>query len=169
MNAIATRAREVAAHFESKKDALRQTQDGLWKITFTTAEIPPWLLQASMGTRLMVAVALIGDDEQPIAPAEQRETAPRTPDPEKSAKAKLSYLDKNEMQRASVRSGILCRDPIFQAHLETPDADACAERLREMLGGSRSRIGTDEETYRIFLSIETDFRAATNQIAERRG
>lgn len=117
------------------------------------------------GEEIAVALARL------ITPlAEQRETPQdQYARAERSAKAKLSYLDKSEMQRAATRAAMLCRDVIFQAHLETPDADACAERLREMLGGSRSRIGTDEETYRIYLGIETDYRAATNQIAERRG
>lgn len=76
MNAIAAKARAAAATFEAKKDGLRQTQDGLWKLTLTVIDLPSWLLTASMGTRLQVAVVEIADDETPVEHAKGDDLTP---------------------------------------------------------------------------------------------
>lgn len=53
---------------EVKKDGLRQTQDGTWKLSLTVHpnDMSVALMQADMGTRFMCAMAQIGDDEQPV-------------------------------------------------------------------------------------------------------
>ncbi|MGI9297059.1 MAG: hypothetical protein ACR2QC_04075 [Gammaproteobacteria bacterium] len=55
---------------EVKKDGLRQTQDGLWKLTVTVHpnDMETSLLEAPMGTRYMMAMVQIGDDERPVKP-----------------------------------------------------------------------------------------------------
>ena len=68
MNSIATAARVAALPMEAKKDSLRQTQDGLWKVTFTVKaeDMHTAILNAPMGTRYLLAAVEIGDDEQPV-------------------------------------------------------------------------------------------------------
>ena len=84
---------------ECKKDGLQQRQDGTWKLTLTVngedmENAISTLGRAAMGTRYMVALAQIGDDEQPVQP-----------EPPKKVKPPMT-----EAQRA----GMLCADPVFQ-------------------------------------------------------
>lgn len=69
---------ENAFRFESKKDSLRQTQDGLWKVTFTVqaSDMPQGLLMAAMGTRFMLAACEIGDDETPVQQPDEAKATP---------------------------------------------------------------------------------------------
>lgn len=64
----ASRAREASMGFEAKKDRLAQTQDGLWKVTFTVKaeDMPHGILNAAMGQRFMIAAVAIGDNEEPV-------------------------------------------------------------------------------------------------------
>jgi len=58
-----------AEHCEAKKHAYRQTQDGV-VVSFVLHpnEVPEGLATAALGTRYMLAVVEIGDDEQPKKP-----------------------------------------------------------------------------------------------------
>ena len=58
-----------STHFEAKKHAYRQTQDGV-VISFVVHpnDLNAALAVAPLGTRYMVAVAQIGDDDQPVPP-----------------------------------------------------------------------------------------------------
>ncbi len=140
MNAIAAKARTAASHLEVKKDSLRQTQDGLWKITLTAAELPAWLLAASMGTRMVCALVQIGDDEQPVAPEVQ---PVKTPKPFASLPA-------------ATQAGIVCADPVFwrflrQEQLGTgpvADENAAAAEVRRLCGvKSRAELTTDPKAH----------------------
>ena len=64
----ASQAREASMGFEAKKDRLSQTQDGLWKVTFTVKpeDMQTAILNASMGTRYMLAAVEIGDNEEAV-------------------------------------------------------------------------------------------------------
>jgi hypothetical protein len=65
---VADTARALAVNFEAKKDSLAQRQSGEWKLAFTVqaGDVPTELLTAPMGTRYMVALVEIGDDESPV-------------------------------------------------------------------------------------------------------
>lgn len=65
---------------EVKKDGLRQTQDGLWKLTVTVHpnDMETSLLEAPMGTRYMMAMVQIGDDEKPVEPKKRLRDEPRS-------------------------------------------------------------------------------------------
>jgi hypothetical protein len=66
MNNPATKARESSLHCEAKKHAYRQTQDGV-VVSFVLhpQEVPDGLATASLGTRYMLAMVEIGDNEEP--------------------------------------------------------------------------------------------------------
>ena len=68
MNAIAETARQNALQIEAKKDGLSQMQSGEWtlKLKIHANDIPTPLLTATMGTRYMLAMVEIGDDEEPV-------------------------------------------------------------------------------------------------------
>lgn len=68
MNAIAETARQNAMQIEAKKDGLSQMQSGEWtlRLKLHADEIPTPLLKATMGTRYMLAMVEIGDNEEPM-------------------------------------------------------------------------------------------------------
>lgn len=95
--------RDNAMHCEAKKHAFRQTQDGV-VVSFVLhpQEVPNELALAALGTRFMLALVEIGDDEQPKAPA----SAPAEKQPQNWHDMKLSQ-----------QAGVLCNDPAFQKFL----------------------------------------------------
>ncbi len=95
--------RDNAMHCEAKKHAFRQTQDGV-VVSFVLhpQEVPNELALAALGTRFMLALVEIGDDEQPKAPAKKPEKAPAEKQPQNWHDMKLSQ-----------QAGVLCNDPVF--------------------------------------------------------
>lgn len=67
----------MTAHFEAKKHAYRQTQDGI-VVSFVVHpnDISSALAVAPLGTRYMVAFAEIGDDGKPVTPENSPHAAP---------------------------------------------------------------------------------------------
>lgn len=61
-----TIARAAALHVEAKKHGYRQTQDGV-VVSFVLhpQEIPDALATAALGTRYMLAMVEIGDNDEP--------------------------------------------------------------------------------------------------------
>lgn len=125
----AERAVRNAIPLEIKKDAMRQTQSGDWKITFTVqaADMDQRLTSAAMGTRFQAALVEIDDNEQP------------------KEKARLDW---REVQPAA-QAGIRCAEPAFRKFLaveygiNTSTAQEAAEAVRNICGvNSRSEFST---------------------------
>jgi len=159
-----------ASHFEAKKDGLQQKQDGCWKFTVTVHpnDMPPWLLQTAMGTRLMLAAVEIGDNEEPVPHDEQSTSA--------ILKPKRRF---GEMSRAQ-QAGILCNDPTFQDWIRTHgdaidvSAEECAldwcARCVRWICGVNSRVNLDiyADAGQLWDNLVTSYRADTGQTAEER-
>ena len=135
---------------EVKKDGLRQTQDGLWKLTLTVHpdDFPQSMAMAPMGTRYMVGYAEIGDDDQPVT--EPTKARPKEEDPGK---------------RAVTRAVLLCKEKSFQEWLgpnmsaRDDAADWAAKYVRTHCGiQSRSELSTNEEARKRFEVIEMEFK-----------
>ena len=64
---VSDQALENAMHCEAKKHAYRQTQDGV-VVSFVLHphEVPDGLATAPLGSRYVLALVQIGDDEQPV-------------------------------------------------------------------------------------------------------
>lgn len=106
-------ARDNAAHCEAKKHAYRQTQDGV-VVSFVLhpQDVPQGLALASLGTRYMLAMVEIGDDEQPkeVMPPEDSGTKRiATPPHAVADNAPRGARTKSAAQQA----GILCNEPQF--------------------------------------------------------
>lgn len=147
----------MTAHFEAKKHAYRQTQEGV-VVSFVVHpnDVSSELATAPLGTRYMVAFSEIGDDDKPA----QKE-------PEKP---RQSF---NELPRAQ-QAGILCADPQFQQWLSIdPDEDGAtyaAETVRAMCGvPSRAKLDADPRAADKWDALVSKYRAATGQMAEVRG
>lgn len=127
----------MTINMEVKKDGLRQTQDGLWKLTLTILpeDMPVDLMVAPMGSRYAMAIVPIRDDESANPTVEQ-----------------------TEGERLRTRAVMLCKDEQFQRFVAsklTPSQtmsydyiDATPEQVsKEYLCGwcgvnSRSEIAT---------------------------
>lgn len=144
MNA-ADKARAAAVHFEAKKDALSQLQSGNWKLTFTVqpGDVPMELLKASMGTRYMVALVEIGDDEQPVE------------------------KPKDNPHRLSQQCALTCQEMRFWRFLDEKhnhqmvySEDDAANCLRIMLGiHSRSELDHNPDAAARWRNLKSEFEA----------
>lgn len=153
----ATKAREAAQHCEAKKHALRQTQDGI-VVAFVLHpnDIPPALQLAPLGTRYMLALVEIGEDETPINRKDGEADHPSN-GPHKTQPAPAESPATNAPTRArrpvaiekrlAQQAGIAGADPVFQRFLyeyeyaEGMDEEYAAAAIRRECGvKSRSEI-----------------------------
>ena len=137
-----TDIKEVSYAFEAVKSALRQTKDGISvSLVIHPNDVPNPLLSDPVGSRYMVGMARLGDDDQPVESEEQREA-----------------------KRDVTSAGALCRDTDFQKWLldngycdEVSEDEAC-KALRILLGVvSRSEIKTNQEAQRKWRIIRNLF------------
>jgi len=129
-----------AEHFEAKKYAYRQSKDGMiLSFVLHPNDVPKDMAISSIGTRYMVAVAEIADDETPVVPEE-----------------------KTKAQRALNKSHLICRETDYQAWvrlnaskwiqeddswmLDLPDEDLAIRVMRKACQiDSRSELKENEE------------------------
>jgi len=154
MTAQATIARKTAVHFEAKKTGFGQAQDG-WSLTLRIQDedIPPHVRDAKKGTRYMVALVEIGDNEEPVqrpvplnAAVEAPRPVPPIPLPAGAAKERRAFGDMRPAQQA----GILCNERAFRLFLAEkfdmplPDPDEAASVIRHHCKvSSRAEIKPD--------------------------
>lgn len=133
-------------HFEAKKHAYRQTQDGI-VVSFVVhpSALPKELALADLGTRFMVAFAEIGDDEKPkqapVAQERQSSAGGTSKDsgatPDGCAKPKRAFKDLLLSQQAALR----CKDVPFQ-------------QFMNMQSGKRHGQSVAQEHMTEYLAIE---------------
>lgn len=180
-----TSPRDAAFHVEAKLHAFRKTQDGV-VVSFVVSPIdmPPQLALDPLGTRYMLGVCAIGDDEMPVPPDSSAGHFPpgapvAAPPAGEPYAAKERYAAMSLSEQARVRSALLPRDEQFRAwvaHVGRPIVGEIAseqeaiEHIRDTCcnGGSRALITEDPECYDKFLAMETEFKIATGQMAEPR-
>jgi hypothetical protein len=142
---VAERALVNAIPLEIKKDAMRQTQSGDWKITFTVqaADMDQRLTSAAMGTRFQAALVEIGDDELP------------------KEKGKLDWRDVQPAAQASIR----CAEPRFRDYLavehgiNTKTAQEAAEAVRNLCGvNSRAMLGVNHRARTLWHQLDSGYR-----------
>jgi hypothetical protein len=123
MNAIAQRARAAALSCEAKKHAYRQTQDGV-VVSFVLhpQEVPDGLAISALGTRYMLALVEVDENEQPKQPREGiKQTHEMAPDPAPPPdRARKSWDEMSPAQQA----GMLCADAAFRKFLRETENDA---------------------------------------------
>ena len=166
---IADKARDAAIHCEMKKVAYRQTKDGI-VVSFVLHphEVPAALSTSHIGARYIAALVEIGDDEQPITPAEKetKQTSssfPATPSlAEPSEKAKRDWRDLQPQQQAGIR----CGEPVFIAFLKEMHPKAwrefedAAAVVRWICGvHSRVELGTDQKARVIWHQLDEQYGA----------
>lgn len=168
---------------EAIKSSYRQTKDGV-SVTFVIhpQEMPDALALAPLGSRWMVALVQVGDDEQPIreqaAQSGRPDTspapiAPRSPGaagkPDGAGPALPKVKRKWEDMAIVTRAGMMCSDerawPVFDRFHDK--APILCEReaeifLRAYCGVmSRTQIDDNPDARHNFLGIETEYLRAT--------
>lgn len=172
-------------HFEAKKHAYRQTQDGI-VVSFVIHpnDMSSALATAALGTRYMVAFAEIGDDGKPITSSPHSPPVSGEPGEAKLAKvpandgiAGSASQDRRPFDSLplSQQAAILCQDEDFREWLKfnyhdtaTDGPEAAAEVVRRACGvKSRRDLDTDREAgiswgglCKTFLAHRTDQRYA---------
>lgn len=179
-------------HFEAKKHAIRQTQDG-WVVSFIVHpnDMSSDFATAPLGTRYMVGFAAIGDDEQPISPAgpstqKRKDLDATEPSPGKdTAKPagetqQARYAAMSAGEQAVVRAAMLPKDERFQIWAEQQvypgrmgmglGEVVCIAFIRNQCcgGNSRKLIAEVPEYLDRFLAMELSFRIAVGEVAEPR-
>ena len=102
--------------------------------------------------------------EQAAIPRDRKEVQSHSSDYDRSERQKLS----TEGERAVTRAAILCEQPQFQRWFGCPTTAEAAAKMRMLIRGSRSTIATDRRAFEEFLKIETQYRADSGRLAERR-
>jgi hypothetical protein len=143
--------RDAAINCEVRKIAYRQTKDGV-VVSFVLHpnDVPPSLANAQLGTRYMLALVEIGDDEQPKGGAGNAQMNNETPRQETKTGGARSW----DSMTAAQQAGILCADKAFQRFLterndsvnEYTEAEAvnyiyenCGVASRRELDGGRAK------------------------------
>lgn len=150
----ADQAVAASVHFEAKKHAYRQTQDGV-VISFVMhpGDVAATLATAPLGTRYVVALVEVSDDETPVSPEAQEQ---RT----KPAKDRRPWSSLPPSQQAAIR----CNEGPFQDFIAErfggmPSADNAALEVRNWCGvASRSQIIEGSLPGRIWGDLERDFQ-----------
>ena len=132
--------KDVALNFEAVKVSMSQTKDGIiLRLAVHPHECPPNLHLDWVGSRYMVAMAKIMDDEQPEP-------------------------TRDDIKRIKDSCCALCREPKFQAWLlrdqgvEVNENNAVSY-LREQLGiSSRSELDTNSIARAAFIDIREEFQ-----------
>lgn len=161
-----------AAHCEAKLHAFRRTQDGV-VVSFVIhpAEVPQALALDPLGSRYMLALAGIGDDEQP-APLPEK---PAEPNPRGEA-GRQRYVDASVGEKAVTRAALLPKDVRFRKWaaltydgIAVLDGSMAEDFIRETCGVlSRKEIAGQPSALARFLQMETKYLADTGQMAEMR-
>lgn len=116
---IAAKARTAAMNCEAKKHAYRQVQDGV-VISFVLHphEIPPDLASAPLGTRYVLALVEIDENEEPRggdAPERIKSTPDASPAQHRTAgRARRSWDELSAAEQAGIR----CAEPAFHRFIQ---------------------------------------------------
>ncbi len=170
-----------ALRLEVKKDSWKQNQDGTYKLSLTlnptdlddnAQNLLVEFIKAPMGTRYMIGMAEIGDDEQPVA--KRAPAAPAAPEKPRKPLHGYSYAE---------QAGIRCKNPKFQDFLfgmyaadwgsqdkTGLDRDIIAvfvvRRICQV--GSRADLKTNTVAADIWVNLNAEFEAWAGLTAEAR-
>ena len=142
---------KVAVNFEAVKTSMSQSKQGtILRLALHPNEVPPSLHTDWVGSRYMVAMVKLGDDEQPVMSDQQR-----------------------EVDKMVASAGMLCRNDEFAEFLHQrgymADNDyidssfgereqVVTKTLRSTLGvSSRSELKNNSEAREIFKGLTEEF------------
>lgn len=136
--------RDAALHFEAVKIALTQDKNGLvLKLSLHPDDTPKDMILSPLGTRYMVAMVQLSDEDKPVKGRE-----------------------KTEGERAVAIAGTLCRNSRFiqwmvdKGYADKDTPESVAEGLRSICGvNSRAELATNEEARANFMELRELFES----------
>ena len=139
---MATKIKDVSYGFEAIKSVLRQSKDGIViSLVIHPSDVPVPLLSDPIGSRYMVGMARVGDDEEIIEPESVREG-----------------------KRMVTSCGALCRDSDFQRWLvdngftdDQTETAAAATVKRLLKVDSRAELKSNVDAQRRWSIIRQNF------------
>ncbi len=145
------------AAFEAKLDAMRRTQDGVWKVTLSVhpSDMPDWLFHCPPGQRLgAAALHRIDDDPRDEAKAVERKDSQRA-----------DYLCKKDtVFRRWIRAHA-AGEPRNWHQWSDLGADAAVDDLRKvLLITSRRQIDADDRINRAWHVLVEQFERDTGRV-----
>jgi len=152
----------MTGHFEAKKHAYRQTQDGI-VVSFVIHpnDLDAAFAVAPLGTRYMIGFAEIGDDGKPDSAPELRTEAEKAPEdgpPSSSGapKERRPFASLPLSQQAAIR----CQDNDFKLFLGASNAEDAVHKVREFCGvESRSKIIDGERSGALWHDMEQQYQS----------
>ncbi len=140
----------IAAYkFEAVKVKLLQNKEGIMlSLVIHPNEVPQDLVRDWVGSRYMVAMAKLDDDDQPVIP--------KSVDEGKKARTSAVMLCKDEKFWTFVGMKVPSMAPVW-------NEEECAEGLKVILEiDSRSVIAKDKDVCRRFIELRNEFVGTTN-------
>jgi hypothetical protein len=142
---------ENAISFETKKDAMRQRQNGDWVLALLLQadDLHPRVTAARMGTRYLCTLVELNDDETAV---------------DHKLEDRGKWRDLGPVKQAGIR----CADPLFQAFLReqtiyagVKDEASAADAVRAFCGVlTRTELGQAGNDGKFFwLELDTKFQA----------
>jgi len=154
-------------HFEAKKHAYRQTQDGV-VVSFVIhpSDVPADLATAPLGTIYMIGFAAVGEpdgDVRASVKAEHKAPIGKADEPSSPSKPKQRW----DQLSPSARAALLTKDPAFWEYLRVLNWSECADagaadRVLKMVCGISSKTELDATTSgpaAKFNNLDRNFRA----------
>lgn len=137
--------RTAAINFEAVKVSMSQTKDGvILRLAVHPNECPPSLHTDWVGSRYMVAMVRLNDEDQPMISEQQAET-----------------------NKLIASAGLLCRNDEFQKFMQevgliaddvVPSEDKAVDAMRSHLGiRSRSDLNNNSEAREAFKVMRDEF------------
>ena len=146
-----TEVSEAAIHFEAVKTSMSQSKAGtILRIAIHPNDVPPSLHTDWVGSRYMVAMVKLDDEDQPEISDDQRQA--------KALVASAGMLCRNEDFRKYLDSQDLLSFAASPDHWETDEEEITAICLRGYLQiESRSELATNSEAWEKFKKLQEDF------------
>lgn len=135
---------DASINFEGVQVAMNKSKDGyILKLAIHPNDVPESLLRDLVGSRYMVAMVKLDDENKPVHPPERR-----------------------EQDRAVMSAGMLCRQPEFWKYLENVGASFSVSSEKEaidvvhgILGiSSRAELKTNSKARGLWDDLARDFR-----------
>ena len=167
----------MAGHFEAKKHAYRQTQDGI-VVSFVVHpnDLDASFAVAPLGTRYMIGFSEIGDDEKPIGSVAQLDRARKDESPTEVAGSNPAGVSKPHRPFASLplsqQCGMRCKDGHFfdfmcatKPELDSSPADLVMNIYAICGITSRSELDTNDIAAAKWRKLEADYQAYLTDLA----
>jgi hypothetical protein len=168
--------REAAISVEVKLVGHSKRSDGGLNLRFQTHPhgTPKALKDADLGTRYLMALVELNEQEEPVAPAKQQppsNEAPSSDGPKTPPTESQTEISHQDSHRLVTRAVMMCKEPKFHTYLRRRwaivscnDEESAAKALRMLCGvDSRSELTLGSEAAQRFDNLLHDYAIWQNE------